>query len=206
MGSKPGDKKRRRQAVERFKGEELSLARKLSLESDRGCVLVAAAAIEEEMVRLLKAHFTAQSAPDDTSGISDWLLAARPIPPLQSFWVKASLCRVLGLVSAEVYKQLEVLRDIRNAFAHISEPVEITAAEANNFIGSAAWEVELRDAQDGLSTFWNEHLHESDSQLFSEPRLQFMTAAVMLHFYMYVCGLPIFEERFSLLTPDEEFT
>lgn len=82
-------------------------------ESDRGCALVAAAFIDEALGQLLRHRF--EKNPEAATA-AQWLL--RPDGPLGSFWSRAHLCLALGLIDPPVLKELDILRRIRNRFAH----------------------------------------------------------------------------------------
>ena len=83
-------------------------------ESDRGCVLIAAAYLDELLERLLRAQF-----PDDNNCVKK---AVDPLfqimGPLSSFSAKIKLAFALQLVDACHFSDLEIIRIIRNKFAH----------------------------------------------------------------------------------------
>jgi len=88
----------------------------LGKESDRGCALVAAAYLEDELVELLKRFLIKQ--PDAASkALFDFN------GPLGTFSAKIRMAHALGLISTETQKGLDILRKIRNEFAHLHEPV-----------------------------------------------------------------------------------
>jgi DNA-binding MltR family transcriptional regulator len=87
-------------------------------ESDRGCVLIAVAALDESMSILLRACFSnvdlvVKQAVEPLFG---------PSGPLSSFWTKILLCYSLGLLPNELFTDLEKVRKLRNRFAHVHEP------------------------------------------------------------------------------------
>jgi hypothetical protein len=79
-------------------------------ETDRGRALVAASLIEEMLEGVLRAFLLESSA---TKNLFD-----APNAPLSSLSAKTSACRALGLISAEEFRDIELVRKIRNAFAH----------------------------------------------------------------------------------------
>jgi DNA-binding MltR family transcriptional regulator len=187
-------KKRRRPPRKGFdEGRELSLSIKLALESDRGCVLVAAAAIDEALSDLLRAYFektgAANRGPQLEKAIS-FLLEARPLPPLGTFGVRASLCYVLALIDTRHFGKLTALTEIRNPFAHPSEPAEITEEDitaltlSQNYTEAVAalkqQGLHLMDEDLKAATF-QEALTKGDSKDFSAPRRQFMALATVLY-------------------------
>ena len=80
-------------------------------ESDRGAPLVAAALLEQILYRILDFHFI------DDSKISANMLKGESAP-LGSFSAKIIACRALGLITEEERKYLDIIRKIRNKFAH----------------------------------------------------------------------------------------
>lgn len=90
----------------------------LKNESDRGCVIVAAAFIEDALEVLLRASMSRQrSVVKETI---DPLF--KGIGPLSSSWAKAELCRANKLIPEWLYKDLAKIRDLRNQFAHTYRP------------------------------------------------------------------------------------
>lgn len=79
----------------------------LTRESDRGCALTGAAFLDEALADLLRAHFVKDSA-------SDEMLDG----PLGSFSARIAMCRCLGLLSETTTRNLNLIRKIRNDFAH----------------------------------------------------------------------------------------
>jgi hypothetical protein len=92
----------------------------LKRESDRGCVL------DEALTKLLQACFIA--TPEILARSIKPLMAANG--PFVSFWSKLHLRNALGLISSSVASDLEIIRRLRNGFAHSQEEV--------NFHDSAA--------------------------------------------------------------------
>lgn len=86
-------------------------------ESDRGCVLVGAAFIDEGLEILLRSKTL-----HDTLTVKvcvDPLFAG--LGPLRSFWAKTQLCRALDIIDDWMYEDLEKIRNLRNLFAHSYE-------------------------------------------------------------------------------------
>jgi DNA-binding MltR family transcriptional regulator len=82
-------------------------------ESDRGCVLVAAAKIENILEEIFRNIFTLNAIPKR--------VAVRIFEvggPLSTFSAKAKMAYAMGLISRDVYMDIERIRDLRNAFAH----------------------------------------------------------------------------------------
>jgi len=89
-------------------------------ESDRGCVLVAAAFLDEALELLLRSRM--RSEPKVVKQSIDPLLTG--IGPLKSFWARTELCRALDLLTEWEYEDLKKIRDLRNLFAHSYEQAD----------------------------------------------------------------------------------
>ena len=79
-------------------------------ESDRGKALVAAAQLDGMLEDILRAFLI--ECPSSTK------LFASPNAPLTSLYNKMNLARSLGLISSDEYSALDVVRKVRNEFAH----------------------------------------------------------------------------------------
>ena len=86
-------------------------------ESDRGCVLVAAAFLEEALELVLRSKM--KSDPMVVKQSVDPLLAG--IGPLRTFWARTELCRALDFLADWEYEDLSRIRELRNLFAHSYE-------------------------------------------------------------------------------------
>ncbi|MBE3654823.1 MULTISPECIES: MltR family transcriptional regulator [Vibrio] len=84
-------------------------------ESDRGCALMAVAFIDELLIDLLKAYFVENEA------LTKRLLSSSG--SLGSFSSRIDMAYALGLMSKNVVHDLNILRKIRNDFAHVSKPL-----------------------------------------------------------------------------------
>jgi DNA-binding MltR family transcriptional regulator len=82
----------------------------LENESERGCVLVASAFLDHVLVELLCKHFSNKSAGDKlVRGFNS---------PLGTFSSRITAAFALGLLAESEHKQLDLIRRIRNDFAH----------------------------------------------------------------------------------------
>lgn len=86
------------------------LQRALYEESDRGCVLMGAAFLESELGEVLRSHFV-----DDPQAAIDFLGRQGAG---SSFSARVELCYLLGLIGPAARRDLNLIRKIRNAFAH----------------------------------------------------------------------------------------
>jgi hypothetical protein len=87
-------------------------------ESDRGCVLVLAAQVDECLERLLRSFFVA-----DKPKLVDSLFAG--FGPLQTFAAKIAVCRALGLITSDTRTRVDAIRNLRNEFAHTRQPLTL---------------------------------------------------------------------------------
>ena len=79
-------------------------------ETDRGAALVGAALIDERLVCLLKSHLLECKQTKELLGGGN--------SPLGTFSARANLSYCLGLITELEYKEIEVVRKVRNEFAH----------------------------------------------------------------------------------------
>ena len=84
------------------------------LESDRGNVITDAAFLDDALKMLLE---TAMKHFDAPTSVVEKLLQ-NPMAPLSSFSSRLSAARAFGLIDDELYDNLELIRDVRNLFAH----------------------------------------------------------------------------------------
>ena len=87
----------------------------LDSETDRGCALMAAAFIDEQLSLLLKSYFV-----DDSSVVK---VMFKSNGPFSSFESKIDVSYAMGLISFNTRHDIHLLRRIRNEFAHISTPM-----------------------------------------------------------------------------------
>lgn len=86
----------------------------LSKESDRGLVLVSASFLEESLESLLYARFSIKH-PKSNSFIKPLF---DTFGPLSNFSAKIKICYTIDLIGEWVYQDLEIVRKLRNRFAH----------------------------------------------------------------------------------------
>jgi hypothetical protein len=86
----------------------------LWLESDRGCVLVAAAMLDAELEGLLRDHFATRSVGSEKD--VDFFFSG-PMAPLLSTSLKIRLAFVLGLIDLSLKNALKQLQDLRSKVA-----------------------------------------------------------------------------------------
>ncbi|MDN5053080.1 MltR family transcriptional regulator [Aliarcobacter butzleri] len=93
----------------------IEFRKNITLETDRGLVLMSVAYIDERLSVLLEKYFV-----DDKSIIQTLFDATGP---LGTFSSKLKLAYGIGLIPKNVYTDCNKIRRIRNTFAHISKPI-----------------------------------------------------------------------------------
>jgi hypothetical protein len=95
-----------------FVKEVMEFRSSLTPETDRGCALMAAAYLSEQLERLLRATLV-----HDDAAIDDLF---RHLGPLGSFSGRIEMCYAFGLLPAEARRDLHLIRKIRNDFGHVA--------------------------------------------------------------------------------------
>jgi hypothetical protein len=90
----------------------------LLAETDRGAALMAGALVENTLELAIRAMIV---NPGDLTGKS-WFEG--PNAPFSSFSAKITLGRAIGIYGASMGARLGIIKDIRNAFAHSSIPLD----------------------------------------------------------------------------------
>lgn len=93
------------------KEEEDRVAREILTSSPRAAALVAGAFLDVFLQRLIIRHFVALS-------VSEMESLFEPDRPLGTFSSKIKVARALGIFGPKTAHDLNIIRDIRNAFAH----------------------------------------------------------------------------------------
>ena len=108
----------------------------LMRESDRGCVLARAADIENQLQALLAGWFTTVG---ETSRREEKLLFDFT-GPVGTFSAKIMLSRAMGLISKELYGDLQRLRALRNLAAHTTADFSLSSKEARSLVAGMHYE------------------------------------------------------------------
>lgn len=103
--------------------DTLLLMKTLFQESDRGCVLVGAAYLDDELELMLRTNF---SNDEKTIKKTINLLFKGGNAPLSSFWAKTNIAFALELINNETYSAINKVRELRNSFAHKAGPAILT--------------------------------------------------------------------------------
>lgn len=96
-------------------------------ESDRGCVVLAIAWIEDDLTRVLKRFLLPSTKTHDAS---DELFGAQGY--LGTFSAKIDLAYRLGLIQRQIHQSLHLCRRIRNDFAHLSDGLSFATRSVND--------------------------------------------------------------------------
>lgn len=100
----------------------------LRSESDRGCVLVAAAFLDESLESLLRSKMLRE--PKERKACVDPLFAT--MAPLSTYWAKTQCLRALEIIEQWEYEDLHRIRELRNHFAHSYDEVSFSDPKASN--------------------------------------------------------------------------
>lgn len=106
------------------------MLRTLQDESDRGCVLVAQAYLDEALEELLRVKF--ETDPRIVKNAVDPLLKGSG--PLSTFYSRIRLAYALGLLNHSTYDILEDIRVLRNKFAHQRGPAQLTDSRVTGIL------------------------------------------------------------------------
>jgi DNA-binding MltR family transcriptional regulator len=127
--------------------EQVQYIRSLFNESDRGCMLLVAARLEELLEELHRAYITSVSS--SSGKFLDELFRAHA--PLSTFASKIQLGRAYGLIEKEAYEDFERLRKLRNGAAHSC--VEFSFHTATTRDNIVALQAPKRISSKGIPTF-----------------------------------------------------
>lgn len=94
----------------------------LNQESDRGFVIFAASLVGDSLTRLIKSRLRDDEASRNT--VIDPLFSG--LGPLATFSAQIKLAYAMKLIAKEGYEALELLRKMRNEFAHSPSSMQIT--------------------------------------------------------------------------------
>ena len=101
-------------------------------ETDRGCALLAASLLDNELKELLSKHFV------DNNNIQKKLFSVNG--PLGTLSSKIDLSFVLGFVSKKDSSRLHIIREIRNDFGHSFKNMDFNDTKVSQKIKSIALE------------------------------------------------------------------
>ena len=96
----------------------------LSPETDRGCALMAAAYLDGELERLLRAAWVA-----DSNVLNEMLGQSKP---LGTFSSRIDIAFLVGLIGQQARRDLHLIRKIRNEFGHVAEPITFESQQMSS--------------------------------------------------------------------------
>ena len=100
-------------------------------ESDRGAALVAASMLDDRLQDILGAFFIESSAAKDLiTGFN---------APLGTFSSRASAAAALGLIQENEFKEITLIRKIRNEFGHGWEPLTFESEKVSAHARKLPW-------------------------------------------------------------------
>ena len=98
--------------------DDNAIIQEMAKQTDRGAVLIATAYLEERLVDAIKARLIRDEDIESTF--------FKGVGPLASLSSRIHLAYLLGIYEKKVHRFFLTVKDIRNAFAHKSEPLNFT--------------------------------------------------------------------------------
>jgi DNA-binding MltR family transcriptional regulator len=97
-----------------------NVAKMLLKESDRGCAIFGASILDDELEFLLRAYFR-----DDPKAVKDTINSLfNGEAPLATFSSRIKLAFALNLITRTMQSRIDIIRKLRNDFAHESGPLD----------------------------------------------------------------------------------
>ncbi len=129
-------------------------------ESDRGCVLLGAAVLEECIEELFHTVFIHNGI---SKRIQDSLFGSNG--PLSTFSSKIKMAYSLGFVSKHIYEDLDAIRRVRNDFAHTSRSVDFLSSETSEVLEGLHCVQEFKDALPRYSLSTEKSVSEAEMRV-----------------------------------------
>jgi DNA-binding MltR family transcriptional regulator len=160
--------------------EEIAAVHELEIASDRTSAIVAAAFIETRLEYIIRARLANETK------VLDNLF--RGSGPLGNFSTKADLALLVGVISSDAHKDLVVLKNVRNEFAHNLSSTSFEAQKISDLCQNFKL-IETMINSIGDETWRNNNSFMIQMQGYPDclrsPRGRFLTAArlfnLMLH-------------------------
>jgi mannitol operon repressor len=137
-----------------------SFVSELELETDRGLPLVGAALIDERLQETLRSFFCECRASSKLLDEGD--------APLGTLSARAHACYALGLIDDFEFSEIELIRKVRNEFAHAKHGVSFRTEKVM-----------------GLCSTLRSDLPEGAGHPTSDPRFRFTNAVICLTLRLY---------------------
>lgn len=142
-------------------------------ESDRGCLLMAHAMLDDTLEVLLRSIFKwANKGNKKSVECGEWLLRQKPEPVLGSFFRKLELAYALGKISSETHAALKAFNELRNKHGHGIERFSLDMTEIRR-ISATLKKVDRKWISDHAASL------PTDKELTSE-RVEFMLLSAFL--------------------------
>lgn len=145
------DQDRRNRCAETFR----DFIELLQEESDRGCVIVSAAMLDDVLSQLLKRRLAPSLEKKDE-------LLEDGVAPFSAFSARIDLAYRVGLIRASTRATFHLLRKIRNDFAHISDPKTFDSPSVKSRT------IEIFKLNTELMESFSESMRDHDSQEFKK--------------------------------------
>lgn len=91
---------------------EPSIARQMATESDRGCAIIGCSLLEEHLGKILRAKMARCADGKQVEALFEGY------GPLSTFSAKIAVCHAFGFIDDKLRHDLDIVRRIRNKFAH----------------------------------------------------------------------------------------
>jgi DNA-binding MltR family transcriptional regulator len=144
-------------------------------ESDRGCILVAQAFLENQLENLLRKHLVKVS--NETEKFINKLIGSGTSTPLGSFAPRARMARALGLINTKTYSVLMAINDLRRKYAHCPQHVTLKLNEITTMYDELEG---MRKAWANCLNKWEPTRKNMEKRKHSEARMMFESLVVSL--------------------------
>ena len=131
------------------------IGEEIRTQTDRGAAIIGAAVVEESLTEAIRAQFAPGHQPQD-----DLLSGSGPAA---TFSAKSDLAFALGLIGPKTYRDLTLVRKIRNRFAHELEALSFEDQTVANRCTELHWPSTLQ---------W----YDGGSKTPAGPRMQYLIA------------------------------
>jgi DNA-binding MltR family transcriptional regulator len=125
--------------------ELLDLRVALTSETDRGCALMAVAYLDQELRRLLTSFLV-----KDDETVKRLFEGYGPLSSLSS---RIDLAYCLGLLSKPATRDLNLVRKIRNSYAHLSKKIDFDTIQIKNQCNELAYAGPILNEDDNRAKF-----------------------------------------------------
>ena len=147
--------------------EQLRILIEWQSRTDETIVLISGVYLEDVLVTAIANHFR-DFTPEKRSDELAYIFSDEKDGPVSTFSAKARLAYALGIIGDRGRDEFKVLREIRNAFAHPSRPVNFNTPE----ISAACMKLIGPDDQ-----IWN----SETSIIGNDPKMRFLMIVLNYH-------------------------